>query len=343
MVAPAAVRSEDPSGHVGQVSEPWIGRSVPRVRVLPSTNSDAVADPRPRRSRVGAAPVLRVPLTFTTSAFAVTLPPLITLSKGCSSISLAMTGMLIRLPVVLSVPPVTWNKGSVTPPMTEILLEKKFVTYARAPSGVKATPTGRIPTATVAITVLVAVLITETLFVPSLATYARDPSGVKATPPGRTPTGTVAITVLVAVLITETLFEPSLATYARAPSGVRATPKGLVPTGTVAMTALVAVLMTETVVKFPLATYARAPSGVRATPAGVVPTTTVAATLGTGSVGASDAPEASVSPVPVTTEPPLTFKIGPVRFSVDVAAARFTRSPVTFRLPAATLTSGVPS
>src|SRR2546427_347158 len=301
MVAPAAVRSEDPSGHVGQVSEPWIGRSVPRVRVLPSTNSDAVADPRPRRSRVGAAPVLRVPLTFTTSAFAVTLPPLITLSRGCSSISLAMTGMLIRLPVVLSVPPVTWNKGSVTPPMTEILLEKKFVTYARAPSGVKATPTGRIPTATVAITVLVAVLITETLFVPSLATYAR------------------------------------------VPSGVRATPKGLVPTGTVAMTALVAVLMTETVVKFPLATYARAPSGVRATPAGVVPTTTVAATLGTGSVGASDAPEASVSPVPVTTEPPLTFKIGPVRFSVDVAAARFTRSPVTDRLPAATSMCGVPS
>src|SRR5207245_155989 len=122
MVAPAAVRSEDPSGHVGQVSEPWIGRSVPRVRVLPSTNSDAV-------------------------------------------------------------------------------------TYARAPSGVKATPTGRIPTATVAITVLVAVLITETLFVPSLATYARVPSGVTATKAGLAPApiGTVATTVLVAVLMTETV------------------------------------------------------------------------------------------------------------------------------------------
>src|SRR2546428_330413 len=226
MVAPAAVRSEDPSGHVGQVSEPWIGRSVPRVRVLPSTNSDAVADPRPRRSRVGAAPVLRVPLTFTTSAFAVTLPPLITLSKGCSSISLAMTGMLIRLPVVLSVPPVTWNKGSVTPPMTEILLEKKFVTYARAPSGVKATPAGMAPTGTVPTTVLVAVLMTETVLSLKFVTYARAPSGETVTKAGTVPTNTVATTVLVAVLMTETVLEFSLATYARAPSAVPATPPG---------------------------------------------------------------------------------------------------------------------
>src|SRR3989442_9692403 len=41
--------------------------------------------------------------------------------------------------------------------------------------------------------------------------------------------------------------------------------------------------------------------------------------------------------VPVETVPPVTFRIGPVIFSLDVEAARFTRSPVTFKLPAATL------
>jgi len=47
--------------------------------------------------------------------------------------------------------------------MTETVLSKEFVTYARVPSGVMATPTGNSPTGMVATAVLVAVLMTETV------------------------------------------------------------------------------------------------------------------------------------------------------------------------------------
>ena len=65
-----------------------------------------------------------------------------------------------------------------------------------------ATSPGPIPTANVAITVLVALSITDTEFAPKLVAYVRDPSGVKANPPVPTPS-IVTITVLVAVSITE--------------------------------------------------------------------------------------------------------------------------------------------
>ena len=57
----------------------------------------------------------------------------------------------------------------------------------------------------VAVTVLVAVLMTETLLLAAFATYALLPSGTKSTPRGPVPTVMVAVTVLVAVLMTETL------------------------------------------------------------------------------------------------------------------------------------------
>src|SRR5262249_25544097 len=87
-----------------------------------------------------------------------------------------------------------------------------FITYAWVPSGVMATPTGLIPTGTVATTVLVAVSITDTVKENSFATYAWVPSGVMATPRGNLPTGTVATTVLVAVSITNTVLEPKFVT-----------------------------------------------------------------------------------------------------------------------------------
>jgi hypothetical protein len=65
---------------------------------------------------------------------------------------------------------------------------------------------------TVAITVLVAVLITETELDWEFATYTRDPSGVNATPIGLAPTPIVAFTVLVAVSTTETELEPEFVT-----------------------------------------------------------------------------------------------------------------------------------
>jgi hypothetical protein len=65
---------------------------------------------------------------------------------------------------------------------------------------------------TVAITVLVAVLITETELDSEFATYTRAPSGVKATPMGLAPTPIVALTVFVAVSTTETELEPEFVT-----------------------------------------------------------------------------------------------------------------------------------
>jgi hypothetical protein len=67
-----------------------------------------------------------------------------------------------------------------------------------------ATPKGTLPTATEAITVLVAVSITETVPSGPFARYARVPSGVIASQKGMLPTATVALTALLAVSMTET-------------------------------------------------------------------------------------------------------------------------------------------
>ena len=67
------------------------------------------------------------------------------------------------------------------------------------------------PTGTVAVTVLLAVVITDTLPVKLLATYTLVPSGVTDIPSGVVPTGIVAVTVLEAVVITITLLEVALA------------------------------------------------------------------------------------------------------------------------------------
>ncbi|CKI28854.1 Uncharacterised protein [Streptococcus pneumoniae] len=67
---------------------------------------------------------------------------------------------------------------------------------------------GRIPTGMVAITALVAVLITEIVLLNSFATYAKVPFGETVIPCGARPTGMVAITALVAALITETVLLP---------------------------------------------------------------------------------------------------------------------------------------
>ena len=56
----------------------------------------------------------------------------------------------------------------------------------------------------VAVTVLVAVVMTETVLEPKLAAYAEAPFGVISTSLGDGPTGTVATTVLLAVPITTT-------------------------------------------------------------------------------------------------------------------------------------------
>ena len=59
----------------------------------------------------------------------------------------------------------------------------------------------------VAVTVLVAVLITETVAALKFVTYTWLPSGLTDTPLGSEPTPIVATTVLVMVLITETVPE----------------------------------------------------------------------------------------------------------------------------------------
>jgi hypothetical protein len=52
----------------------------------------------------------------------------------------------------------------------ETVFEPLLITPTFVPSGLTASPTGWVPTLTVAITVLVAVLITETLLLAALAT-----------------------------------------------------------------------------------------------------------------------------------------------------------------------------
>ena len=85
--------------------------------------------------------------------------------------------------------------------------------YAPVPlPGVIATEDGFEPTLTVALTVLVALLITETVAEKKLVMYAFVPSGERTTDLGADPTLTVALTVLVAVLMTETVLSLLLAT-----------------------------------------------------------------------------------------------------------------------------------
>src|SRR6516165_11379398 len=79
--------------------------------------------------------------------------------------------------------------------MTETLLFVRLVTYARAPSGFTAMPSGEVPTSTVATTVLFEASTTETVLAPLFATYTRVPSGLTATPKGDDPTFTVATIV----------------------------------------------------------------------------------------------------------------------------------------------------
>jgi hypothetical protein len=54
--------------------------------------------------------------------------------------------------------------------ITEMFEDKKLVTYAKAPFGFIAIPVGNDPTGTVAITVLLAALITETVLPKVFAT-----------------------------------------------------------------------------------------------------------------------------------------------------------------------------
>ena len=82
------------------------------------------------------------------------------------------------------------------------------MTYARVPSSVNTIILGRMPTGMVAITVLVAVLMTEIVLLNSFATYARAPFGETVIPCGAMPTGMVLITVFVAALMTETVLLP---------------------------------------------------------------------------------------------------------------------------------------
>jgi hypothetical protein len=131
-----------------------------------------------------------------------------------------------------------------------------FATYNLLPSGRNVIPAGPQPTVTVAITVLVAVLITAIVPSPLFATYTLLPSGLTEIPAGLEPTDIVVITVLVPVLITETLFELLFATYTRVPSALTPTLTGYDPTGTVATTVLVAISITEIVLEPKFATYA---------------------------------------------------------------------------------------
>ena len=78
------------------------------------------------------------------------------------------------------------------------------MTYRYEPTMVEVC--GHVPTAIVAVTVLVAVFTTETLLEPKLFTYRYDPTRVEKY--GFAPTVIVVARVLVTVLMTETLPEP---------------------------------------------------------------------------------------------------------------------------------------
>src|SRR5262245_47337318 len=75
-------------------------------------------------------------------------------------------------------------------------------------------PPGSLPIGTVAVTVLVAVLMTETVWSRVFTTYTDEPFGVMATAPGSVPTAIVVVTALVDVSMTDTVPGPQLVTYA---------------------------------------------------------------------------------------------------------------------------------
>ena len=81
--------------------------------------------------------------------------------------SATLHGDEARVTVLLAVPEPRLLVAVLT---TETVLAILFETYAKAPSGVMATPRGLACTAIVAVTVLLAVLITETLLEPSFGT-----------------------------------------------------------------------------------------------------------------------------------------------------------------------------
>src|SRR2546422_9933652 len=77
--------------------------------------------------------------------------------------------------------------------ITETLLEDGFTTYAKAPLGLRATPTGPLPTGTEAMTALLAGLMTETALALTFVTEADAPFGPIARPQGPFPTPMVAV------------------------------------------------------------------------------------------------------------------------------------------------------
>ena len=80
------------------------------------------------------------------------------------------------------------------------------VAYTLLPSGLTVMPNGCEPTGIVAVTVLLAVLITATFSDPRFPTKARPPTGLTATQYGKLiPAEIVAITLFVIALITETV------------------------------------------------------------------------------------------------------------------------------------------
>src|SRR2546427_4436080 len=140
-------------------------------------------------------------------------------------------------------------------------------------------PTGVLPTATVAVTALVAVSITDTSWSAALATKTRAPAGSTATPKGFRPTRTRPTRRWLAASRTDTTSSFTFDTYALIPDGWMATAYGFCPAGTVTSTVLLAVPITDSVASAKFAASTRLPDGSTAMPSGCEPTGTVAATV----------------------------------------------------------------
>ena len=96
---------------------------------------------------------------------------------------------------------------------TETLLGPLLATWSRAPEGSMASPSGMLPTGTVAMTPSRPVVDDrKRSALLLLLTYTRRPFGLTATWLGSLPTGIVAMTLLLVVSITETLLLPLLTT-----------------------------------------------------------------------------------------------------------------------------------
>src|SRR5690606_7151694 len=104
--------------------------------------------------------------------------------------------------------------------MTETVSSTSLATYILLVLGFTATPRGKTPTSTVAITSFVPPSITETELPPLLTTYTRLVTGFTATPYGPLPTPTVFIfSLLLLPSITVTVLLAKLATYTRLVTG----------------------------------------------------------------------------------------------------------------------------